>query len=284
MMKMMVKIGLLCLLLIASAPAAVETVLWQEDFQSFTAAENTGSPIVPQDGTWALTGQNTSDHHANVADQTYDNGLGWPSPGWSYFGDLPVGEKVLAVQGKTTNPQTGDGIVTATKTLPALGATQTTLTASATICTIHTGNRWYTSEFLVGGGRGNMVTLFFNMLSLPGASVYLNGVRLDEVDYPAAGFPNHTGSPHDYDFVMDFAADTVDMYLDDTLIVAGVAMNDDYSPADLQTVTARITPYTQNDYQGISYYDNLAITEVPEPVTMSLLALGGLAVIRRRRA
>ena len=83
---------------------------------------------------------------------------------------------------------------------------------------------------------------------------------------------------------MDFAADTVDMYLDDTLIVAGVAMNDDYSPADLQTVTARITPYTQNDYQGISYYDNLAITEVPEPVTMSLLALGGLAVIRRRRA
>ena len=239
-------------------------ILWQEDFQTFTAAENTGSPIVPQDPTWALTALNTSDHHANVADRTYDNGLGWPNPGWSYFGDLPVGENVLAVQGKTTSPQTGDGIVTATKTLPTLGATKTTLTASATICTIYGTNRWYTAEFIIGDSGGNtIVNLFFNILSAPGATVILNGTRLDETHYPDAGVPYHTGAPHDYDFVMDFDNDTVDMYLDDILIVAGVPMDDDYSPADVQTVTARITPYTQNDYQGISYYDNLIIWEEP---------------------
>ena len=161
-MKMCVRtVVVLCVALLAWANVASAVTLWSEDFQSFTAAENTGTDIVGQDGTWSVTGQNTSDHHANVADQTYDNGLGWPVPGWSLFGDLPVGEKVLAVMGFTTNPQTGDGIVTATKTLPALGATQSTLTASMTMATIHTTNKWYTVEYLVRNSSGdNIVNLF----------------------------------------------------------------------------------------------------------------------------
>ena len=204
----MKKFSLLCALLLtwACVGSASAGVLWEEDFQSFTAAENTGSPIVPQDGTWALTESGSYDYHANVADQTYDNGLGWPVPGWSYFGDLPVGEKVLAVQGHQSGGP--DGIVTATKTLPALGATQTTLTASATIATIFGTQRQYTAELLVSNASGdNIVTMFFNVLSQPGASVYLNGVRLEDDYYTAP----HNGAPHDYDFVMDFAADTVDM-------------------------------------------------------------------------
>ena len=35
-------------------------------------------------------------------------------------------------------------------------------------------------------------------------------------------------------------------------------------------------------HQGSAYYDNLSV--VPEPATLSLLALGGLALLRRRRA
>jgi len=280
-MKMCVKtVGLMCVALLVWANAASAVVLWSEDFQGFTAAENTGTDIVGQDGTWSVSGLNTSDHHANVADQTYDNGLGWAVPGWSLFGDLPVGEKVLAVQGRMTDPQTGDGIVTATKTLPALGATQTTLTASMTMATIWNGNRWFTNEILIRNSNGdNIVNLFMNMLSQPSASVWLNGVRIDDAPYNYA----HSGNPGDFDFVMDFTADTVDMYVNDVLIAGGIAMDADYSNTDVQDFTSRVTPYTQNNYQGIIYLDNLEISEIPEPMTLSLLALGGLTLIRRRR-
>jgi hypothetical protein len=233
--------------------------LWSEDFQSFTSGTPDGDPIVPQDSSWDLTIQNADQAIANVADNKMKNLT--TLVGWSLFGDLPDGEQVLAVRGFTQGGAPPDGIVTATKTLPALNPTQTTLTASATIATFWNGNRWFTSEFLVQDASGNnIVTFFLNMLSQPGASAYLNGTRLDETQYPAAGIPNHTGVPHDYDFVMDFDNDTVDMFVND-IEVETVAMNADYSPSDVAKVAARIGPYTQPTYQGLSYYDNLRISE-----------------------
>jgi hypothetical protein len=280
-MKMYVRtVVVLCLgLLLANTASAV--TLWSEDFQGFTSGADDGNPIVPQDSSWDLSISNADQAIANVADNKMKNLT--TLPGWSLFGDLPDGEQVLAVRGFTQGGSPPDGIVTATKTLPALSPTQTTLTAEATIATFWNGNRWFTSEYLVQDAAGNnIVTFFLNMLSLPGASVYLNGTRLDEVEYPAAGIPNHTGSPHDYDWVMDFDNDEVTMFVDD-VEVATVAMNADYSASDVAKVAARITPYTQPSYQGLSYYDNLAITEIPEPMTLSLLGLGGLALVRRRR-
>ena len=278
-MKMIGKIGLLCVVLMAwanVAPAA-DVELWGEDFQGFTAAPATGSPIVPQDSSWALTGSGVGDHHANVADKTYDNGTGW-GYGWSYFGDLPDGEKVLAVMGFQNSG--ADGITTATKTLPGLGATQTTLTASATICTFYdypAHGRWFVAEFMISNAADdNIVHLLFNKLN---GAAYINGERLDVPPYNY----EQLGPPEDFDFVMDFDADTVDMYLDDTLLVTDVAMNADYSASDVQQVKASTNAYGGVGYQGIMYVDNLAITEIPEPMTMSLLALGGLALIRRRK-
>jgi len=34
---------------------------------------------------------------------------------------------------------------------------------------------------------------------------------------------------------------------------------------------------------SVMYYDDISLIEIPEPATMSLLALGGLAMLRRRR-
>ena len=34
---------------------------------------------------------------------------------------------------------------------------------------------------------------------------------------------------------------------------------------------------------SVMYYDDISLSLVPEPATMALLGIGGLAVIRRRR-
>jgi hypothetical protein len=38
-----------------------------------------------------------------------------------------------------------------------------------------------------------------------------------------------------------------------------------------------------SDDASVMYYDDISLVQVPEPATMSLLALGGLALLRRRR-
>jgi hypothetical protein len=176
--------------------------------------------------------------------------------------------------GFTTNPQTGDAIITATRTLPTLSPTQTTLTASATICTFYdypSTGRWFTAEYMINNASGdNIVNLFFAKLN---GVVRINGVRLDVPPYNY----DQDGVPEDFDFVMDFDADTVDLYVNDALLIADVAMNADYSASDVAQVAARVVPYTQNGYQGIMYIDNLMIWEdapgpPPPPSVMELLA------------
>ena len=44
-----------------------------------------------------------------------------------------------------------------------------------------------------------------------------------------------------------------------------------------------LTSFTVTDNDGVSYTDWEFVTVTPEPATISLLGLGGLALIRRRR-
>jgi hypothetical protein len=41
--------------------------------------------------------------------------------------------------------------------------------------------------------------------------------------------------------------------------------------------------FPMSDDASVMYYDDISLVQIPEPATMSLLALGGLALLRRRR-
>ncbi|MBT3200556.1 MAG: PEP-CTERM sorting domain-containing protein [Phycisphaerales bacterium] len=62
-----------------------------------------------------------------------------------------------------------------------------------------------------------------------------------------------------------------------------VAMNSTYTGDGSGDILFRVGPVNANQGRFQGTIDDLALSVVPEPATMSLLALGGLAVLRRRR-
>ena len=80
-----------------------------------------------------------------------------------------------------------------------------------------------------------------------------------------------------YDYLELFGGSTTTVYVDGTWKV-------DITPVSLPKAQMNNwsgnAPWTQSDRDVMAQFD---ITVVPEPATMSLLALGGLALIRRKR-
>jgi len=77
-----------------------------------------------------------------------------------------------------------------------------------------------------------------------------------------------------------------DNNLDENLTLSPLWIEEqDLDPGDQILITARGASQTfpAAGAQYITFYDGMEITVVPEPVTLSLLALGGLAMLRRRR-
>ena len=254
--KVMKKIGMFCVVLMALASVASATVLWSEDFQGFVKDDAIGIP--DQDATWALT-SNTDNYHCIIQDSTY-----W-GPEF-----IPAGDKVMQVDSITS--ASGNFYATATKTLPALGASQNVLTFKFDLTSGWGGTSWRAVRIwtTVGGSSGNIADLF---METNYAAMELNGV--------ATGLDN-TGAWYNYEFVMDFDADTVTLVRDG---VPGVTapMSADFSASDVQTIACKTLMYYKAGRQALGWWDDMSISEVPEPMTMSLLAFGGLALIRRRK-
>ncbi len=86
-----------------------------------------------------------------------------------------------------------------------------------------------------------------------------------------------------YETVLDFGSRTMTALLDGTPFATGPMLN---ASTDLTDVGLGISN-TLPDVPAIAYWDNLSVVSsaapVPEPATMSLLAAGGLALLRRRR-
>ncbi len=76
----------------------------------------------------------------------------------------------------------------------------------------------------------------------------------------------------------DLTADTVSQYYNGTLVASGPWRTTSTSALNL----AAVDLYSGSG-NGI-YFDNLSLTQIPEPGTLSLLALGAVAALRRRRA
>ena len=77
-------------------------------------------------------------------------------------------------------------------------------------------------------------------------------------------------------FWINLATNTVHEYYNGELIRTG-PWQDGNGLDELQAVDL----YANN--ADPVYYDNLSVTQVPEPATLTILALGGLGVLRRRR-
>ena len=88
---------------------------------------------------------------------------------------------------------------------------------------------------------------------------------------------------HKIDLVYDAGAGSADIYIDDS----SVALQNDLSPAADGWDGGRVyfgQPDNGDGARGTTNFNSVYLNVVPEPAAMIMLGLGGLALIRRRRA
>jgi len=79
--------------------------------------------------------------------------------------------------------------------------------------------------------------------------------------------------------LLDLDTEAFDIFIDGTLVLEGALPNQPLLVNGVQ----RLILFNDNGYSGSAWFDNISVSRVPEPATLSLLALGGLAMLRRRR-
>lgn len=226
-------------------------VLWSEDFQSFSGVAvggdlPTGGDIVPQDSNWSLTelnleqGAEKAYSYAKIEDNTRTADPGVPD----LVIGLPDGEQVLEVRGiKDTSGL--DGWHRATYTLPALSTSESRITVSARLGHVTAADKH--AKFRVG----NIVEF----------TLETNNHLYLQTDYGNViiGYELNDGSWHDYDFEMDFDADTIKVWMDDVSLGTW-GMPGDYSLVDLTDITAEAMMWDAS-LQSMLFIDNLAVSE-----------------------
>ncbi len=108
------------------------------------------------------------------------------------------------------------------------------------------------------------------------------------------GFLTETGTTvvfgawNHFQIRLDYQVDEYTVFLNGTPLATtgfvdrGLGL-DDFTDANISAIAAAGDPGSQA-LTGTAYFDNFVVQQVvPEPMTMSLLALGGLLAIRRRR-
>jgi hypothetical protein len=104
-----------------------------------------------------------------------------------------------------------------------------------------------------------------------GGNPTLNGVAFAQ-DF------NDENNPYHMVYEIDFAADTVELTINGVPQVTA-PLPFDAAPADLAVLKFTSALYYPKAIVNHTYYDNI---QVPEPATLSLLLVGGLALLRRR--
>lgn len=86
---------------------------------------------------------------------------------------------------------------------------------------------------------------------------------------------------HTYSLIYDNAGDRAKLYVDDVLKLDLASSEDILALSNIQLQNQRWGTNPQNN--GSLFYDNMALSAVPEPASLAALAVGAIALLRRRR-
>jgi hypothetical protein len=246
-----------------ASTATLSDVLWTEDFQGYSLG-----PIVPQDATWSMT---TSAAGLEICEVSNEN------PPWD------GADAQGLVVGMTNAPAGGHG-TTATKDLTA--DPNYTVPVSPVVMVefdlrcpgqFNADDRWASQDsgFYVRDAAGN------NIASLFCRSLYGDYTLCGQEMIPGSEENPWLNVMYNYAFIICFNDDTV-ILTRDGVGLAKAPLHGDFSPGDIAQIAVYGGLYYKTGGTCRTAADNIIISEVPEPATLTLLALGALAFIRRR--
>jgi len=267
--KMMVLVGVLAVSLLGmsnTALGAYSQSLWTENFDGYSAGD-----LPTQDATWVRTERSSPTDSVTDVDT-------------SQFESSPNSLKVrsqASIKGVTTFTQ-------ATKTLG--------VSATNDLVSVEFEYQYRTNP---AGGSGILADVFlmdstaqtwntgtpFVQLTWRDSGTTVDGtLRINGNNLGGGTVPLPYTDFHAYELLLDFGADQVELKVDGVSKGTYDFLNL-HDPGDFTKVGFRVGQnYAKAAKTGETYVDDIVVSQVPEPVTLTLLLTGVLlAGVRRRR-
>lgn len=261
MKKMLLMVVTGCLLAVGTAAYGV--VAWSEDFEGFAAGD-----LIAQDSTWSYT---------------YTGGGAYsPVITVDASGDWPLTASQGAILGGYC-PDVGYPRAIVTKNLSAVSFSNDPImsVAFSAYPSAWSGYHGLQGYIDVAKADGTSIAkIEINRLS-DVTNFKFNGVSFLD----PSGDEFFPGDPYfaNYVIAIDFAAQKASLSMNGVDMVGLV----DLLASSVGSDVAQMNFGSGGYWSGAMFFgywvDDMAITQVPEPMTLSLLALGGLAALRRRR-